>query len=447
MMHRSVAAAGLGLLAAHAASPAPAWAATTERVSVEHRPGVQADQESINDSPLGRTANLVAFNYLRDHARRPASRGHPSDVFLRDRAAGAAVPGRPTEHGRRAPADRASATTPCSRGTGAAFAFASFATEPRAEARRAASRPSLPARPYATGTTVIAQLHARTADGRAGARRSCPWRSRPTAASPPPRHRGHEHHRRPRAACTSSCATCRPADRPSTAGRGAAAPPTATPATRVDLRPAAASSPSAPTRPTSSPATPTARRTCSCATARPATIQRASVGRGRREGNAYSADGYDVRPRHHRRVHLRTPRTWSRATPTAWRTCSCATFQAGNDRARKRRDRRRAVERLHLRGRHVGRRALRGDGHGGHEPGLRRHQRSARHPRPRPRGRDDHARERQQRGRAGERLRRGAPISADGRVVSFNSDATNLVTKDTNGVRDVFVRVLGAGAR
>lgn len=34
-------------------------------------------------------------------------------------------------------------------------------------------------------------------------------------------------------------------------------------------------------------------------------------------------------------------------------------------------------------------------------------------------------------------------ISGDGKVVSFWSDATNLVTGDTNGVRDVFVRVLG----
>ena len=31
-------------------------------------------------------------------------------------------------------------------------------------------------------------------------------------------------------------------------------------------------------------------------------------------------------------------------------------------------------------------------------------------------------------------------ISADGRFVAFNSDATNLVPGDTNGARDVFVR-------
>ncbi|MGB7217879.1 MAG: PKD domain-containing protein [Vicinamibacterales bacterium] len=34
----------------------------------------------------------------------------------------------------------------------------------------------------------------------------------------------------------------------------------------------------------------------------------------------------------------------------------------------------------------------------------------------------------------------GASISADGRSVAFESDATNLVTGDTNGIRDIFVR-------
>ena len=33
-------------------------------------------------------------------------------------------------------------------------------------------------------------------------------------------------------------------------------------------------------------------------------------------------------------------------------------------------------------------------------------------------------------------------ISADGRFVAFESDATNLVPGDTNGVHDVFVRTL-----
>ena len=36
-------------------------------------------------------------------------------------------------------------------------------------------------------------------------------------------------------------------------------------------------------------------------------------------------------------------------------------------------------------------------------------------------------------------------ISADGRFVAFYSDATNLVTDDTNGARDVFVHDLGTG--
>jgi Tol biopolymer transport system component len=31
-------------------------------------------------------------------------------------------------------------------------------------------------------------------------------------------------------------------------------------------------------------------------------------------------------------------------------------------------------------------------------------------------------------------------ISADGRYVAFESDASDLVANDTNGVRDVFVR-------
>jgi Tol biopolymer transport system component len=40
-------------------------------------------------------------------------------------------------------------------------------------------------------------------------------------------------------------------------------------------------------------------------------------------------------------------------------------------------------------------------------------------------------------------------ISDDGRTVAFNSDATNLVSGDTNGVRDIFVhdRKAGASAR
>ncbi len=36
-----------------------------------------------------------------------------------------------------------------------------------------------------------------------------------------------------------------------------------------------------------------------------------------------------------------------------------------------------------------------------------------------------------------------SPISADGRYVGFESDATNLVSGDTNGSRDVFVRDRG----
>ena len=38
-----------------------------------------------------------------------------------------------------------------------------------------------------------------------------------------------------------------------------------------------------------------------------------------------------------------------------------------------------------------------------------------------------------------------AMISADGRYVSFNSDATNLVPNDTNGLADVFLRDMVAG--
>src|SRR5918912_353525 len=36
-------------------------------------------------------------------------------------------------------------------------------------------------------------------------------------------------------------------------------------------------------------------------------------------------------------------------------------------------------------------------------------------------------------------------ISADGRFVAFDSDATNLIHGDTNGAEDVFVRDLQAG--
>ena len=34
-----------------------------------------------------------------------------------------------------------------------------------------------------------------------------------------------------------------------------------------------------------------------------------------------------------------------------------------------------------------------------------------------------------------------AAISADGRVVAFQSDATNLVPRDRNGDEDIFIRV------
>ncbi len=45
----------------------------------------------------------------------------------------------------------------------------------------------------------------------------------------------------------------------------------------------------------------------------------------------------------------------------------------------------------------------------------------------------------------GEELSSGGSVSADGRFVTFYSDATNLVGGDTNGARDVFVRDLQAG--
>jgi len=41
---------------------------------------------------------------------------------------------------------------------------------------------------------------------------------------------------------------------------------------------------------------------------------------------------------------------------------------------------------------------------------------------------------------------RAPAINGDGRIVAFHSDATNLVTGDTNGVTDVFVRNRGANA-
>ena len=49
-------------------------------------------------------------------------------------------------------------------------------------------------------------------------------------------------------------------------------------------------------------------------------------------------------------------------------------------------------------------------------------------------------------GNQGERRRApAASISADGRFVAFASDATNLVSGDTNGAADVFVRDRQAG--
>ena len=39
----------------------------------------------------------------------------------------------------------------------------------------------------------------------------------------------------------------------------------------------------------------------------------------------------------------------------------------------------------------------------------------------------------------------GPSLSADGRLVTFASDATNLVPGDTNGAKDIFVRALDTG--
>ena len=65
-----------------------------------------------------------------------------------------------------------------------------------------------------------------------------------------------------------------------------------------------------------------------------------------------------------------------------------------------------------------------------------RHERQLGRVRARPRGGHDRAGEREQRGRAGERRggrQRNPAISADGRFVAFDSDASNLVAGDTNG--------------
>jgi hypothetical protein len=42
-------------------------------------------------------------------------------------------------------------------------------------------------------------------------------------------------------------------------------------------------------------------------------------------------------------------------------------------------------------------------------------------------------------GEQGEDGSTGASISADGKLVAFQSDALNLVSGDTNGVTDIFV--------
>ena len=87
------------------------------------------------------------------------------------------------------------------------------------------------------------------------------------------------------------------------------------------------------------------------------------------------------------------------------------------------------------------RRPLRGVHLGCQQPGGRRHERLPRRLRARPQAAPDLPGER--RSRPGFRettIVTNPAISADGRYVAFESDASNLVAGDTNGYADVFVR-------
>src|SRR3954454_5995226 len=79
---------------------------------------------------------------------------------------------------------------------------------------------------------------------------------------------------------------------------------------------------------------------------------------------------------------------------------------------------------------------------GGHRP---REQRARGRLPPRPQGRHHEAGERRRGRRAGDDGSFDALVSRDGRLVAFESFATNLVAGDTNSARDVFVRDLKAG--
>ena len=86
-----------------------------------------------------------------------------------------------------------------------------------------------------------------------------------------------------------------------------------------------ASSPSRRTPPTWCRATPTARATCSSATARRARPSGSSVGPGGVQGNDFSSQTRRSRRTDASSPSTRMPPTWCRATPTACTTCSSAT--------------------------------------------------------------------------------------------------------------------------
>ena len=282
-------------------------------------------------------------------------------------------------------------------------------------------------------------------------------------------------------------------------GPGGRAGRTATATSRRSRR-TGASSPSHPTPPTWCRATPTARATSSSATARRARPSGSASARGGAQGNERQPRRRRSRRTGASSPSSRRPPTWCRATPTASSGRVRPRPPDGHDRAGQRRHgrRRRATASscdpaISADGRFVAfsssatnlvpgdtngtRRRVRPrppDGHDRagerragrrpgrlapaaarrsrrtgasspsarrHQPGAGRHQRRRRRLRPRPP--DGHDRAGQRRRRAAPRATaaaRGPAISADGRFVAFDSDATNLVPGDTNGVHDVFVR-------
>ena len=200
-------------------------------------------------------------------------------------------------------------------------------------------------------------------------------------------------------------------------------------------RPTAATSRSTRTRRTWSPATRTARPTCSCATGRGHDHPGQRRQRRQPRPTTTASDPGDLGRRPLRRLRLGTRRTWSPATRTARRRVR-ARHGGGHDHAGSASQRRRPGQLATATTPAISaRRPLRRVLLGRDEPGRRRHERLDRRVRAGHGGGHDHAGQRRRRRRPGQRRQHAPAISADGRYVAFASDATNLVAGDTIGAR------------